>query len=546
MSAIDKFREDSDTPARASTGDGEDWHTRRFDRRALLRAGATLAGVGFTAGRAPSSRAAGHARAGHTTTGAAVPPNILVIVVDQMRAPRWFGVAGSADGLPANLARLRQGAVTFARHYTASNDCTPARAALLTGLHAHQTGCLITGVSTLDPRFPTWGTMLRDHGYATYWFGKWHLTHGDGGWTQRDGPTALERYGFAGGTYPSPNGAPGQGREGDSKIARQFERWYRDAGGRGPWCTTVSFVNPHDIAWWYRYSVAAPGDTPKSSARLPPNFETPAELRARRKPLLQRALQDTAAQSFGPVPFSGPNVEARWAPLIDLYASLQREVDVQVGTVLSTLASRPQVAANTIVVFTSDHGEYAGSHGLRGKGAGVYEEAIRVPLIVNDPRGRLTAAPKRFARSSARASTSSRSCSRSPVALPVGGPSDDTAISQAVPISPRSSQIPTRQADRLHFTQLTRPSPSTPCSPTRRTPRAMSSVSSHRERNTPPTPIGRPEGSTHSHEANKLNSTTTQPTAAASRSRTSLDEAHSRASCEPCSRVRHEMNFTLR
>jgi hypothetical protein len=51
------------------------------------------------------------------------------------------------------------------------------------------------------------------------------------------------------------------------------------------------------------------------------------------------------------------------------------------------------VAANTVIVFTSDHGEYAGSHGMRGKGASVYEEAIRVPLIVNDPRNAITAAP---------------------------------------------------------------------------------------------------------------------------------------------------------
>ena len=61
---------------------------------------------------------------------------------------------------------------------------------------------------------------------------------------------------------------------------------------------------------------------------------------------------------------------------------------------LRTLQSRPEVAANTVIVFTSDHGEYGGSHGLRGKGAGVYEEAIRVPLIVRDPRGALTRAPE--------------------------------------------------------------------------------------------------------------------------------------------------------
>ena len=82
------------------------------------------------------------------------------------------------------------------------------------------------------------------------------------------------------------------------------------------------------------------------------------------------------------------------ASFLNLYAKLQREVDRHIGQVLRTLNSRPEVAANTVIVFTSDHGEYGGSHGLRGKGAGAYEEAIRVPLIVKDNRGQLTAAPE--------------------------------------------------------------------------------------------------------------------------------------------------------
>jgi arylsulfatase A-like enzyme len=328
-------------------------------------------------------------------SAAAEPPNILVIVVDQMRAPCWFAAGNSPDGFPLNLARLRRGAVSFARHYTASNDCTPARSALLTGLHTHQTGCMITGASTLDPGFATWGTALRDRGYQTYWYGKWHLTDGDGAWTPSDGPSVLDRYGFGGGTFPSPNGAPGQGQLADPLIADQFAHFYREGGRKGPWCTTVSFVNPHDIAWWYRYSEANAENASLASIvrRLPPNFETPGELEARGKPLLQRSLQQTAAQAFGPVPFSGPNSATAWLPLLDLYVKLQQTVDRQIGAVLDTLASQPQVAANTVIVFTSDHGEYAASHGMRGKGASVYEEAIRVPLIVKDPRGKLTTSP---------------------------------------------------------------------------------------------------------------------------------------------------------
>jgi arylsulfatase A-like enzyme len=285
--------------------------------------------------------------------------------------------------------------VSFARHYTASNDCSPARSTLLTGLYTHQTGCMITGGSTLDPGFPTWGTMLREHGYHTRWFGKWHLTHHDNFWTPASGERALESYGFAGGIYPSPDGAPGQGMRVDPRIAAEFSNWFAHEGAAGPWCTTVSFVNPHDIAWWYTFTdrVRAEASAAHVTGRLPPNFETPEVLIERNKPRLQRSFQDTAAASFGPVPFSGPGAAGKWLEFLNLYIKLQNEVDRRIGHVLRALESRPEIAANTVVVFTSDHGEYGASHGLRGKGASAYEEGIRVPLIVKDPRGVLTRAP---------------------------------------------------------------------------------------------------------------------------------------------------------
>jgi len=238
--------------------------------------------------------------------------------------------------------------------------------------------------------------MLREHGYHTRWFGKWHLTHHDNLWTAAVGERALERYGFAGGIYPSPDGAPGQGWHRDPQMAARFAAWFAEEGGAEPWCTTVSFVNPHDIAWWYVWTdrVRPEAAASRLVRRLPPNFETPEALLERRKPRLQRSLQDTAAASFGPVPFAGPEAAGRWVEFLDLYLKLQLEVDRHIGHVLRTLESRPEIAANTVVVFTSDHGEYGASHGLRGKGAGAYEEGIRVPLMVKDPRGVLTRAPQ--------------------------------------------------------------------------------------------------------------------------------------------------------
>jgi arylsulfatase A-like enzyme len=327
-------------------------------------------------------------------------PNVLVIVVDQLRYPQWFSPGPPGPRLPPNLQRLRRGAVSFARHYTAANDCTPSRSALLTGLYSHQTGCMITGGSTLDPGFPTWGRTLREYGYHTRWYGKWHLTHRDHRWGSRWGERWLERYGFSGGTYPSPDGAPGQGWRVDGHIASQFADWYAHEGRAEPWCTTVSFVNPHDIAWWYQWSERVPAEASAAQvvSRLPPNFETPELLSERNKPQLQLSLQDTAAASFGAVPFTGPEALEMWTGFLNLYLKLQLEVDRHIGRVLHALHSQPEVAANTVVLFTSDHGEYGASHGLRGKGAGAYEEAIRVPLIVNDPRRVLTRSPERVRR----------------------------------------------------------------------------------------------------------------------------------------------------
>ncbi len=358
---------------------------RTFIKRGLL-AGGSLALAGAGAPTAAQARRPQRRRRVHRASGARRAPNILVILVDQLRAPAWVPASLALDALLPNLAALRSESVSFEGHYTASNDCSPARGTLLTGLYSHQTGCMITGRSKLSPGFPTWGTLLRDMGYETTWWGKWHLNpHAN---------ASLQPYGFSGGTYPSPNGSPGQGTEVDPTIVDQFENWFDHQSGSEPWCTTVSLVNPHDVAWWYRFTSEIPGESepPRWVSQIPPNFETPADLEAHGKPLLHRSLQETAARSFGAVPFSGPELIETWSGLMNTYLLLQGYVDLQIGRVLAKLASQPRVSQNTVILFTSDHGEYGGSHGMRGKGASAYEEAIHVPLYVSDRRGLATAA----------------------------------------------------------------------------------------------------------------------------------------------------------
>jgi arylsulfatase A-like enzyme len=357
---------------------------RTFIKRGLLAAG-SLALAGAGAPTAAQAKRTIRRKLRHSAPTRR-SPNILVILVDQLRAPTWVPASLALDALLPSLALLRNESVSFEGHYTASNDCSPSRGALLTGLHSHQTGCMITGRSRLSPGFPTWGTLLRELDYETTWWGKWHLNP--------QANASLEPYGFSGGTYPSPNGSPGQGTEVDPTIVDQFEDWFDQEGGSEPWCTTVSLVNPHDVAWWYRFTSEIPleSEPPGWVSQLPPNFETPEQLLEGGKPLLHRSLQETAARSFGAVPFDGPEMVGAWSGLMNTYLLLQTYVDRQIGRVLAKLAARPRVSANTVIVFTSDHGEYGGSHGMRGKGASAYEEAIHVPLYVSDRRGVATAA----------------------------------------------------------------------------------------------------------------------------------------------------------
>ena len=272
-------------------------------------------------------------------------PNILVIVVDQLRFPQWFGpIPASRPGLPPNLERLRPGAVSFASHYTASNDCTPARSTLLTGLYTHQTGCMITGGSTLDPGFPTWGTMLREHGYQHL------LVRQVAPHPPRQQVDASSGRGRAralrlrGRHLPLARRRARPGLAVDPQIADQFAEWFAARGRRRALVHDRLVRQPARHRLVVRVERPRPGrgaGARRDRAALPPNFETPELLIERNKPRLQRSLQDTAAASFGPVPFTGPEVAEAWLPFLDLYVKLQREVDRHIGRVLRRARKPP-------------------------------------------------------------------------------------------------------------------------------------------------------------------------------------------------------------
>jgi arylsulfatase A-like enzyme len=405
-----------------------------MDRREFLKRGGVALAGGVLAEAGVFERAADAA------AGTGSRPNIVFILVDEMRFPRVFpaGVRTPEAFLRRympNVHELWRHGVKFERYYSAGNACSPARAALVTGLYPHQQWLLATRTSSgpsLQDGFPTYGKLLRRMGYRTPYFGKWHLSNppADG---SLDG--YLENYGFKGMTTPDPIGTNGEGAAKDGPvIADAAVSWLQQASRSAqPFCITVSFVNPHDKQFFWAgsegdhyeklfdgqplvpfetdYQSVAGEDRPPSLAypAVPPNWEAAADLIPHGKPITQQVVRsfqeavwggapdDRSVNGFAvsPSPLQPEKLGVATAPFaywkrgLDMYTLVQQMVDEQIGKVVAAVPRK--LLADTVFVFASDHGEYAGAHGLlSGKLGTAYEEAINVPLIVTDPSGRFT------------------------------------------------------------------------------------------------------------------------------------------------------------
>jgi hypothetical protein len=132
-------------------------------------------------------------------------PNILVIMVDQMRQPQWLDSSHYATypSIIPNIWNIRKYGVSFSQYYVAATACTPSRSCLMTGLYTPQTAMYVTEGSPSEPHlnalYPTWGHGIQRLNTAfannVWWFGKWHLSAVMGG--------SLATYGFNTGLYPS-------------------------------------------------------------------------------------------------------------------------------------------------------------------------------------------------------------------------------------------------------------------------------------------------------------------------------------------------------
>lgn len=348
---------------------------------------------------------------------AAQAPNILFVFTDQERYhARW----------PAGLSlpgheRMERTGTTFANHQCPATMCTSSRSVIVTGLQTADNGMYenldVPWMQSLSTGHPTIGHMLRKAGYYTAYKGKWHLSDVPAGGNVRYGPfhgarMALEPYGFS--DYSDngiADGATWSGFKLDGEVASAACQWLHDRGTSlgQPWLLAVNFVNPHDIVFF------DDADHQQSRTRLDPDFLSPLapppfegvytkqwDLPLPRsyyaddlstKPWAHRSYLEFCNMLFGRI---DPKDEPRWRHYQSYYYNCIRDVDAHALTVLRTL-EQLGLDDNTIVVYTADHGEMLGAHGLRQKGPTMYKENVRVPFIVRHPDAKAGAATQALA-----------------------------------------------------------------------------------------------------------------------------------------------------
>jgi choline-sulfatase len=318
-------------------------------------------------------------------------PNVLLLIVDQLAAA-WLPAYGHALTCAPHLTDLARRGVTFERAYCASPLCGPSRAAMLTGRLPSATG-VYDNAAEWPASTPTVVHALRAAGYATTLAGKMHFVGPDQlhGYEERL-TTDVYPASFdwtpdwrlpAGARLPWYHNAESLLQAGVRESAMQTDyddevcfhavRKLRELarGGDGrPFFLTVSFTNPHD-PWevrarhWDLYDGVDVGGP--AVPLVPPEGADPHS----------RRLRDMCGLDERPL--SGPEAaRARRA-----YFAAVSYADERVGEVLAALEACGH-ADDTVVVFTADHGELLGEHGLWYK-MSFLDPSARVPLIVRAP-----------------------------------------------------------------------------------------------------------------------------------------------------------------
>ncbi|HRJ72390.1 MAG TPA: sulfatase-like hydrolase/transferase [Terrimicrobiaceae bacterium] len=288
------------------------------------------------------------------------PPNILMISTDQWHA-NAFGYRGGTGLKTPHSDRIAAQGVDFDCSYSADPVCAPARTSWLTGRMPVEHGVIGNG-QKLTPGMPDCGQWFGSHGYETAHLGKWHTT----------GRDPAKSFDFYTGMHPA-------GQYGDLSVAESARAYLLGRRRDKPSFLHVAFMNPHDIC---QVACLRTGDGqwPVEAGNLPPLPENHSARPAEPETMLARVRNSPRR-----LPIRSWSAQD-WQFYAWMYYRYCEMAEVAIGVVLDSLEASGE-ADNTFLVYTSDHGEGLGHHGLTAKSF-LYEEAARVPLVAAFP-GRL-------------------------------------------------------------------------------------------------------------------------------------------------------------
>lgn len=288
-------------------------------------------------------------------------PNIIYIMTDQQSALA-LGAAGNTDIRTPNMDRLARKGVRFSNAYCAFPLSGPSRSAMFTGYTPGQAGLRVNGTALPDSlRASTLGDLVKAAGYETGYAGKWHVN--------TNSLPAKEAFGF--------ERLHGHGDEGLAEAAVGFLRRNRDK----PFFLVASFDNPHNICQYARWQnlpeAAVEEPLLEECPGLPANFAV--------APYDADALAFEKRQSYRLYPTQNFTPDD-WRRYRNAYYRLVEHVDREIGKIVDEI-DRQDLWKNTVVIFTSDHGDGMGAHQWNQKTA-LYEEVAHIPFIVALPGGK--------------------------------------------------------------------------------------------------------------------------------------------------------------
>ena len=342
-------------------------------------------------------------------------PNIVFLFSDDLTTQAISAYNYGLDLPPTpNLDRLAKEGMLFENSFCGNSICTPSRATVMTGLHSHKNGIVNLG-GALDPKRPSWPKKLKESGYTTAVFGKWHMK------TKPSGFDAWEVFSGQGSYYnPDLHGPNGKRRvEGHSTdvVTDIGLEWLENGRDKTkPFAVMIQHKAPHrnwkpsikDLELYQDMNMPEPptlfdnyeGRPAAANHKMgiDEHMRMASDLMmfkdneadkvlgrftpAQRKAYLAAFEKENTAFIANP-PAGKELVRWKYQRYMKNYLRCVAGVDRNVGRVLDKLDAL-NLKENTIVVYCADQGFYLGEHGWFDK-RWAYEESLKMPLIVRWP-----------------------------------------------------------------------------------------------------------------------------------------------------------------